>query len=97
MRLNRALDRLRRFFAKQGVALSTAVLAALLPLAVLDRMYATYAAMHSFRCSVTSRENPLGTAQDATYEIRCPKNIRFHRVTSLGADMSGQALAVRAC
>ncbi len=63
-------------------------------LAVLDRMYATYAAMHSFRCNVTSREDPLGTAQDATYEIQRPNNIRFHRATLLGADMSGQALAV---
>lgn len=34
MRLNRALDRLRRFFAKRGVTLSAAGLAALLPLAV---------------------------------------------------------------
>ncbi len=184
MRLNRALERLRRFFAARNVALSIAALAALLPLAVrpapahcaeallrlalpsavlsasdaspqllaqgaihmmnlnrlrlqfgaatlvaalslgtagavrvttqvkartvaaekqqdqaralavLDRMYATYAAMHSFKCEVTSREDELGTAQDATYEIQRPNKIRFHRITLLGADMSGQALAV---
>ena len=182
MRLNRALDRLRRFFAARNVALSSAAaLAALLPLAVhpaparcaegilnlalpptashspihalaqgaihtmtlrrlrlqlgaaalvaalsvgmtsavritaqvkartalaakqedqaraiavLDRMYATYAAMHSFRCNVTSREDQLGTAQDAVYEIQRPNKVHFHRVTLLGADMSGQALAV---
>ena len=181
MRLNRALDRLRRFFAARNVVLSAAALAALLPLAVrpaparcaeallrlalpptashspihalaqgaihtmtlrrlrlqlgaaalvallsigttsavrvhtqvkaraalaakqedqaraiavLDRMYATYAAMHSFRCNVTSREDQLGTAQDAVYEIQRPNKVHFHRVTLLGADMSGQALAV---
>ena len=63
-------------------------------LAVLNHMYATYAAMHSFRCNVTSREDQLGTAQDAVYEIQRPNKVHFHRVTLLGADMSGQALAV---
>jgi len=63
-------------------------------LAVLNQMYATYAAMHSFKCSVTSREDPLGTAQDADYEIEYPNKIRFKRFTLLGDDMSGQATAV---
>ena len=184
MRLNRALDRLRRFFAARNVVLSAAALAALLPLAVhpaparcaesilrlalppaaspaldspphaiaqgaihtmnlkrlrlqlgaaalvavlsisatsavrvhtqvkaraaitakrldqaralavLDRMYATYAAMHSFRCNVSSREDPLGTAQDADYEIQRANKIRFRRVTLIGPDLSGQAHAV---
>lgn len=184
MRVNRALDRLRRFFAARNIALSTAALAALLPQAVrpapahaagalarlplpadggssaptipqiiaqgaiytmnlkrlklqagaaalvavfvlgtagavrvtserkaqavrvaqqqsatqaqtvLDQMYATYAAMKSFRCSVTSREEPLGTAQDAEYEIERPNKIRFRRVSLLGVDMSGRAQAV---
>jgi RNA polymerase sigma factor (sigma-70 family) len=181
MRVNRALDRLRRFFAARNVALSAAALAAVLPsavhpapvhaaeaiarltlptandntpaqtlaqgiidtmnlrrlkiqlgaaalvavfvlgtagavrvtaqmkarrvaaaeqenqaqaLTVLNQMYATYAAMHSFKCSVTSREEPLHTAQDADYEIEYPNKIRFKRFTLLGGDMSGQATAV---
>ncbi len=180
MRVNRALDRLRRWFAARNVALSAGALAALLPLAVrpapahaaamisrltlpvnagtpafilaqgvfhtmylnrlrlqlgaaalvavfvlgtagavrvttqmkarrvaaerqeneaqalavLNQMYATYAAMHSFKCSVTSREDPLGTAQDADYEIEYPNKIRFKRFTLLDATMSGQATAV---
>ncbi len=64
-------------------------------LAVLDRMYATYAAMHSFRCSVRIHEDPLSTDQDASYEIERPNKIRFRRATLLGdPEMSGQALAV---
>lgn len=63
-------------------------------LAVLNQMYATYAAMKSFKCSVTSREEPLGTAQDAEYEIERPLKIRFRRVDLLGWDMSGRAQAV---
>lgn len=184
MRVNRALDRLRRFFAVRNIALSAAALAALLPhavhpapahaaallarlplptdggssapthaqtiaqgairtmnlhrlrlqlgaaallavfvlgtagavrvtserkaqavrveqqqssaqaLAVMDQMYATYAAMKSFKCSVSSREEPLGTAQDAEYEIERPNKIRFRRVSLLGVDMSGKAQAV---
>ena len=39
-------------------------------LAVLDRMYATYAAMHSFKCSVETQESPNFLAQAADYEIR---------------------------
>jgi RNA polymerase sigma factor (sigma-70 family) len=62
--------------------------------AVLSQMYATYAAMHSFKCNVISREDLLSTAQEATYEFERPNKIRFHRVTHLGGDMSGQALAV---
>ena len=62
--------------------------------AVLDQMYATYAAMHSFKCNVSSREEPLGTAQDAEYEIERPNKIRFRRVSLLGVDMSGRAQAV---
>ncbi len=188
MRINRALDRLRRYFAAHGVTLSAAALAALLPLsvrpapahaaeaiarlsplssgtpaftfaqgaihtmnthrlrlqlgaavlvavfvlgtagavrvtterkaravraaqqqsqaqahqqqsqaqalAIMDRMYATYAAMKSFRCDVTSREEPLHTAQDASYEIEYPNKVRFKRFTLLGGDMSGSAAAV---
>ncbi len=181
MRVSRALDRLRRWFAKRNVALSAAALAALLPqavrpapahateaiarltlptvgdntpaqslaqgvlrtmnlkrlrlqlgaavlvavfflgtagavrvtaqmnarrvaaaqqqnqaqaLAVLNQMYTTYAAMHSFKCSVTSREEPLGTAQDAEYEIERPNKIRFRRATLLGVENSGKAQAV---
>lgn len=62
--------------------------------ALLNQMYATYAAMHSFRCIVTSREDVLGTAQDAVYEIERPGKIRFHRITLMGEELSGQALAV---
>ena len=184
MRVNRALDRLRRFFAKRNVALSAAALAALLPnavhpapahaadllarlplpntgdpsapthaqtiaqgaihtmklhrlrlqlgatavvavfvlgtagavrvtsqrkaqavraeqqqsaaqaLAIMNQMYTTYAAMKSFKCSVTSREEPLGTAQDAEYEIERPNKICFRRATLLGVEMSGKAQAV---
>ena len=178
MRVNRALDRLRRFFAARGVALSAAALAALLgqsvrpaparcaealsrlplspdtpahalahgvihtmnqkrlqlklgaaalvialplgtlgavqvstqmrartvraekaqdqarALTVLDQMYATYAAMNSFKCTVSSRGDQDGTAQDATYLIERPNKIRFHRATLLGTDLTGQALAV---
>ncbi len=60
----------------------------------MDQMYATYAAMKSFKCSVSSREEPLGTAQDAEYEIERPNKIRFRRVSLLGVDMSGKAQAV---
>ncbi len=64
-------------------------------LAVLDRMYATYAAMHSFRCSVRNHEDPLSTDQVASYEIERPNKIRFRRATLLGdPEMSGQALAI---
>ncbi len=64
-------------------------------LAVLDRMYATYAAMHSFRCSVRNHEDPLSTDQVASYEIERPNKIRFRRATLLGdPEMSGNALAV---
>jgi RNA polymerase sigma factor (sigma-70 family) len=64
-------------------------------LAVLDRMYATYAAMHSFRCSVRSHEDPLSTDQEASYEIERPNKIHFRRATLLGdPEMSGNALAV---
>ena len=64
-------------------------------LAVLDRMYATYAAMRSFRCSVRSHEDPLSTDQMASYEIERPNKIHFRRSTLLGdPEMSGNALAV---
>ncbi len=64
-------------------------------LAVLNQMYAAYAAMHSFKCSVTTRENAsnASVATDANYEIERPNKIRFSRST-LMRDMSGQALAV---
>ncbi len=61
-------------------------------LAVLNQMYATYAAMHSFSCHVTSRDDS-GVARDADYEIERPNKVRFSRFT-LMRDMSGQALAV---
>ncbi len=177
MRVNRALDRLRRFFAARNITLSAAALAALLPLtvrpapahaaetiarlqptsggtsastlaqgvlhtmnlkrlkiqigaaalvtvfvlgtagavritsqmkarrvaaaeqqnqaqalAVLNQMYATYAAMHSFKCHVTSRDDS-GVAVDSDYEIENPNKIRFSRFTLL-RDLSGQADAV---
>jgi len=175
MRLNRALDRLRRFFAAHSVTLSATALAALLPLAVrpaparcaeavlrlahppiqtiaqgvihtmnlrrlslqlgaaalvavlsvsatsavrvhtqakaraalaakqqdqaraltvLDRMYATYAAMHSFRCEAADRTTDSGE-QFSSYEIQRPDKIRFERATLIGnPELSGKALAV---
>ena len=62
--------------------------------AVLDQMYATYAAMKSFDCFVTSREDPLGTAQNGEYEIVHPNKVRFHRDSLIGPELSGEALAV---
>ncbi len=180
MRVNRALDRLRRFFAARNITMSAAALVALLPLAVrpapahaaeaiarlmlpitggntpaqilalgvlramntkrlrlqlgaatlaavfvlgtagavqvttqmkarrvavarqenqvqaltvLNQMYATYAAMHSFKCHVTSRDDLGGVARDADYEFERPNKVRFSRFTLL-RDLSGQALAV---
>jgi RNA polymerase sigma factor (sigma-70 family) len=61
-------------------------------LTVLNQMYATYAAMHSFSCHVTSRDDS-GVAIDGDYEIDYPNKVRFSRFT-LMRDMSGQALAV---
>ena len=63
-------------------------------LAVLDRMYATYAAMHSFRCEVTSREVTTDTNQEGAYEIQRPNKVRFHRASLLGPDGTGRAAAV---
>lgn len=63
-------------------------------LAVLDQMYATYAAMHSFRCSVRSHEEPLSGDQVATYEFERPNKIRFSRATLVDIESSGSALAV---
>ncbi len=63
-------------------------------LAIMDQMYATYAAMKSFNCDVTSREDPLGTAQDGDYEIERPNKIRFRRATLLGVEDSGKEQAV---
>jgi len=57
-------------------------------LAVLDRMYATYAAMHSFRCEVST------DGQMADYEIQHPNKIRFRRATLLGPENTGRAAAV---
>ena len=57
-------------------------------------MYATYAAMHSFRCEVSSQEVTTGTSQDAAYEIQRPDKIRFHRASLLGSDGTGRAAAV---
>lgn len=190
MRVNRALDRLRRWFAARNVALSAAALAALLPLsvrpapahaaeavarltlptigdntpaqtlaqgvldtmnlnrlklqlgaaalvavfvlgtagavrvttqmkarrvaaarlenqaqalAVLNQMYTTYAAMHSFRCHDIIRQDNLGVTSDALYEIQRPANVRFDRVSLFDpgkvvqadtVDLSGQTLAV---
>ena len=50
--------------------------------------------MQSFKCDVVSREDVLGNAQDATYEIQRPNKIRFHRYSLMGVDLAGQALAV---
>jgi RNA polymerase sigma factor (sigma-70 family) len=179
MRVNRALDRLRRFFAARNVTLSVAALAALLPqavrpapahaaeaiarlalpangtlafilaqgaihtmntqrlklqigaaalvaafslgtvgavqvttqmkvrriaaeqqenqsqaLAVLNQMYATYAAMKSFKCSTETQETPGLFARAADYEIEKPNKIRFHQVSLYDATQPGQALAV---
>ena len=63
-------------------------------LAVLDRMYATYAAMHSFRCEVSSREVTTDTNQEGAYEIQRPNKVRFHRASLLGPDGTGRAAAV---
>ena len=63
-------------------------------LAVLDRMYATYAAMHSFRCDVLNQETDNG-GQVASYEIERPNKIRFQRATLINdVELSGKALAV---
>ena len=72
-------------------------------LAVLNRMYAAYTAMQSFRCHEVIREDDSGANADTEYEIERPGKVRFDRVTlfdpgkvhqSGAVDMSGQALAV---
>ena len=72
-------------------------------LVILDRMYAAYAAMQSFRCHDVIREDDSGANSDTEYEIERPGKVRFDRVTlfdpgkvdQAGAvDISGQALAV---
>lgn len=70
-------------------------------LAVLNQMYATYAAMKSFKCDTLSQETDNG-GQVASYEIeRISKNalqrdkIRFARATLIGdPELSGKALAI---
>ncbi len=58
-------------------------------------MYATYTAMHSFKCTVRSHEEPLSGDQVATYEIERPNKIRFNRATLImEPELSGNALAV---
>ena len=184
MRVNRALDRLRRFFAARNVTLSAAALAALLPnaihpapahaadllarlplltdggssapthaqtiaqgaihtmnlnrlrlqlgaatlvavfvlgtagavrvtserkaqavraeqqqssaqaLAIMDRMYATYAAMKSFKCEVETQESPNIFAEASQYEIERPNKIRFRQNSLFDAAGSGQQLEV---
>ncbi len=63
-------------------------------LAVLDQMYATYAAMHSFRCVVTDRIEPFQTAQDAVYIIQRPNKFRLERTTLAGLQWSGHSEAI---
>ena len=63
-------------------------------LAILDRMYATYAAIHSFRCNVADR-TPDGLEQVGSYEIERPDRIRFERATLINTPaLSGKALVV---
>jgi len=63
-------------------------------LAVLNRMYATYTAMHSFRCNVADR-TPDGLEQVGSYEIERPDRIRFERATLINTPaLSGKALVV---
>ncbi|MGI4790879.1 MAG: RNA polymerase sigma factor [Janthinobacterium lividum] len=62
-------------------------------LAAMDQMYATYAAMKSFKCHVMSRDDLGEVASDGDYEIGRPNKIRFKRFT-LNRDMSGQTFAV---
>ena len=63
-------------------------------LAVLDRMYVAYAAMHSFRCDAASR-TPDGLEQVGSYEIERPDKTRFERATLINTPaLSGKALAV---
>ena len=62
-------------------------------LAIIDQMYATYAAMRSFSCHVTSRDDLGGVASDSDYEIDRLNRIRFKRFT-LNRDMSGETFAV---
>lgn len=70
-------------------------------LAVLDRMYATYAAMKSFKCDTLSQETDNGGAV-ASYEIERINGtslqrdkIRFARATLINdPELSGKALAV---
>jgi len=63
-------------------------------MAVLDQMYATYAAMHSFRCVVTDRVEPSQTAQDAEYIIQRPDKFRLERTTLAGPQWSGHSEAI---
>ena len=63
-------------------------------LVVLNRMYAAYAAMHSFKCDVLNQETNNG-GQVASYEIERPNKIRFQRATLINnVELSGKALAV---
>lgn len=69
-------------------------------LAIMDRMYATYAAMKSFKCDTLTQETDNG-GQVAFYEIeRVNKSplqrdkIRFERATLLDPELSGKALAI---
>lgn len=72
-------------------------------LAIMDRMYATYAAMKSFKCHDIIRQDNLGVTSDALYEIKRPAKVRFDRVSLFdpgrvvqkdAVDLSGQTLAV---
>ena len=68
-------------------------------LAVLDQMYATYAAMKSFKCNVVSsdlltKDGTVKVMQYSEFEIDNPNKMRLHRTTLGDADSSGQMLAV---
>lgn len=63
-------------------------------LAVLNQMYATYAAMHSFQCDVANRTTD-SVEQVGSYKIERPYKIHLERVTLINTPkLSGRALAI---
>ena len=69
----------------------------------MNQMYATYAAMKSFKCHDAIRQEKDGTTSSADYEIERPDKVRFHRISTFtpgppaqpnSTDFSGQSLTV---
>ncbi len=68
-------------------------------LAIMNQMYATYAAMKSFKCNVVSsdlltKDGTVKIMQYSEFEVENPNKMRLHRTTLSDADESGQMLAV---